>query len=74
VEQYGSGDDDYSDPTLLLWTKLGFIVIALLEGCLCGMIPTWWTDCRESPKILGIAQAFAGGVFLAIGLVHMLPE
>ena len=38
------------------------------------MIPTWWSECRESPKILGIANSFAGGVFLAIALMHITPE
>ena len=38
------------------------------------MIPTWWLGCRESPKILGIANSFAGGVFLAIALMHITPE
>ena len=32
------------------------------------------SSCRESPKILGIANAFAGGVFLAIAFMHILPE
>ena len=67
-------DEDPSDPTLLFWTKVGFIVIAFLEGFISGMIPTWSKSCRESPKILGIANAFAGGVFLAIALMHILPE
>ena len=30
--------------------------------------------CRESPKILGVANSFASGVFIAIALVHILPE
>ena len=38
------------------------------------MIPTWSPRCRESPKILGIANSFAGGVFLAIALMHITPE
>ena len=39
-----------------------------------GAIPTWSKSCRESPKILGIANSFAAGVFLAIAFVHILPE
>ena len=71
----GDGDDEEpSDPTLVLWTKIGFIVIAFLEGALVGMIPTWSKSCRESPAVLGVANAFAGGVFLAIAIMHILPE
>lgn len=44
------------------------------EAFLAGMFPTWNRSCRESPKILGIANAFSGGVFLAIAFVHILPE
>ena len=38
------------------------------------MIPTWSSSCRESPKVLGIANSFAGGVFLAIAFMHITPE
>ena len=30
--------------------------------------------CRTSTKFLGIANAFSGGIFLGIGLFHLLPE
>ena len=54
--------------------KISFIVIIFLEAAISGMIPTWWANCRESPKVLGIANSFAGGVFLAIALMHITPE
>ena len=38
------------------------------------MYPTWSKSCRENPKILGIANSFAGGVFLAIAFTHIAPE
>lgn len=50
------------------------MVVAFLEGFISGMIPTWSESCRKSPKILGIANAFAGGVFLAIAFMHITPE
>ena len=58
----------------LFWIKIGFIIIVFLEAFLTGLIPTWSRTCRESPKILGIANSFAAGVFLAIAFVHILPE
>ena len=30
--------------------------------------------CRNSASVLGIANAFSGGIFIAIALVHILPE
>ena len=60
--------------TGLWWLKVGFIVVSFAEAIISGMIPTWSTSCRESPKILGIANSFAGGVFLAIAFMHITPE
>lgn len=56
------------------WLKIGFIVFVFFEAFLSGLIPVFSKTCRESPKILGIANAFASGVFIAIALVHILPE
>jgi zinc transporter ZupT len=58
----------------LFWLKLCFMVLVFFEAFLTGLIPTWSRTCRESPKILGIANSFAAGVFLAIAFVHILPE
>lgn len=58
----------------VFWTKIGFIIVIFFEGLISGMIPTWSADCRENPKILSIANSFAGGVFLAIALMHITPE
>ena len=68
------GSNDNPDATKVFWTKVGFIVVAFFEALCTGYIPTWSPSCRESPKILGIANSFAGGVFLAIAFVHILPE
>ena len=70
----GDDDSDDSDPTLVAWTKVGFIVLVAAEAFIAGMFPTWSPSCRENPKILGIANSFAGGVFLAIALCHIMPE
>ena len=49
-------------------------MVSFAEAAVTGLIPTWSKSCRESPKILGVANSFAGGVFLAIALMHILPE
>lgn len=71
---YGSSEDVKSDPTVLLWTKIGFIVAVTAEAMVAGMFPTWSPSCRENPKIMGIANSFSGGVFLAIAFMHITPE
>lgn len=58
----------------VFWAKLIFIVVIWCEAFFSGCFPTWSQGCRENPKILGIANAFASGVFIAIALVHILPE
>lgn len=58
----------------LFWVKTAFIVWIFFEAFLSGVFPTYSKTCRESPKILGIANSFAAGVFLAIALIHILPE
>lgn len=76
IKFHGGGDDDSedSDPTLVAWTKVGFMVLVMIEALVAGLFPTWSPSCRENPKILGIANSFAGGVFLAIALCHIMPE
>lgn len=51
-----------------------FIAIAFLEALIMGLIPVLNKRFKESPKILGVANAFSGGVFLAICLMHIMPE
>lgn len=69
-----NADSDSTDDSAVFWTKIGFIVASFLEAMIAGLIPTWSSNCRESPKILGIANSFAGGVFLAIAFMHITPE
>ena len=70
-----SSDDDSDDNSKgIFWLQISFIIFAFLEGAIAGWIPTIWTSCRESPKILGIANSFACGLFLAISILHITPE
>jgi zinc transporter 1/2/3 len=48
--------------------------VAFLEAFGMGMVPILVKSFRENPKMLGIANAFSGGVFLAICLMHIMPE
>ena len=65
--------DDVRDSGVLI-LQICFIVGVFFEALIAGMIPTIWTSCRESPKILGIANSFACGLFLAISVIHITPE
>ena len=54
--------------------KLIFIFLAFFEAFFMGIIPVKSKTFKDSPKILGIANSFAGGVFISIALLHILPE
>lgn len=48
--------------------------IILLVTLFCGLSPlrNWWKSAHS--HTLGLAEAFAGGIFLGVALFHMLPE
>lgn len=69
-----SSDDEDVNKKAVFWVKIAFIIVVAAEACISGMIPTWSPSCRENPVILGIANSFAGGVFLAIAFMHIAPE
>ena len=62
-----------SDKTIF-WVKIVFIIVCFCEAFFAGIFTTLNKNCRENPKVLGIANSFAGGVFLAIAFIHILPE
>ena len=39
-----------------------------------GLFPTFSRRFRSNPKILGVANSFAAGLFMAIAIMHVLPE
>jgi zinc transporter ZupT len=54
--------------------KIIFIIVAFFEAFLMGLLPVKCIRCRKSLAILGIANAFSAGVFVAIALLHIMPE
>jgi hypothetical protein len=38
------------------------------------LAPQRFTKFNQSEKLIGIANSFSGGVFLAIAFVHIIPE
>lgn len=56
------------------WLKIFFIIVAFCEAFFMGLLPVKVKRCRNSITALGVANAFAGGVFIAIALMHILPE
>lgn len=66
------GDDTDSPGNLVL--KIVSIFIFLGMAMAFGLMPYYIKSCRQSTKFLSISNAFSGGLFLGIGLLHVLPE
>jgi zinc transporter ZupT len=51
-----------------------FICFVACLAFISGILPTKIPWCKNSINVLGIANAFSGGVFLAIAFMHIMPE
>jgi zinc transporter ZupT len=58
----------------LIAAKLVFFIIIFLVAFISGLLPAFIPWLHKNKKFLGIANAFSGGVFLAIAFTHILPE
>ncbi|XP_072018278.1 zinc transporter ZIP1-like [Amphiura filiformis] len=60
--------------------KILSLCILLLDTCICGMLPLCLVNCLRRAgtntitRMLELANLFAGGVFLATLLLHLIPE
>lgn len=59
---------------LLTTLKIIFIFVIYIIAFVSGIVPAYYKRCKESQKFISLANSFAGGVFLAIAMVHVLPE
>ena len=58
----------------MLAVKIVSIFVFLGMAMAFGLMPYYVKKFRTSTKFLSISNAFAGGLFLGIGLFHVLPE
>jgi len=49
-----------------------FIMFAMIM--VTGNLPLRWERFRKSSTIISLASAFSGGLFLGVGILHLLPE
>lgn len=54
--------------------KLLLLFVILLAGALGAAVPLIKRNTAQQDRLLGWGNAFAAGVFLAAGIVHMLPD
>ena len=61
---HGKGVSNFKTGILILYLVITFL----------GSLPILIPKCRNSSAILSVMNCFAGGVFIAIALIHLLPE
>lgn len=58
----------------MLEVKLLLLIAILVAGAAGAALPLVKRDAARNDRLLGWGNAFAAGVFLAAGMVHMLPD
>jgi len=58
----------------IIWFKIITIVLIILSGLAGGLFPLRKTMSQKGYLKLSFGNAFAGGIFLGAGLLHMLPD
>jgi len=58
----------------VLGIKLALLFTILVAGAIGSALPLLRRGTKQNDRILGWGNAFAAGVFLAAGLIHMLPD
>ena len=52
-----------------IWMTIAFFLL-----CIIGLIPKAWPACSRSETALSLLNCFSAGIFLAMALLHMMPE
>lgn len=69
-----ASDDKWDDPQTILIIKIVFIFVVFILAEISGIMPAKIKSCGQNVTFMGLANAFSGGLFLAIALYHILPE
>ena len=54
--------------------KILSVLVVFVEISLFGYLPYIWTNVGQNKRIMSIVGCFAGGLFLALAFLHILPE
>jgi len=58
----------------IIWFKILTIILIIAAGIFGGLFPTRKNLSKSGGEKLSFGNAFAGGIFLGAGLLHMLPD
>ena len=67
-------DDDDSGSATPVWLQVFSIFSFILVALVGAALPLYWRRIRQSSIALPCLTTFAGGIFLALALVHLLPD
>ena len=59
--------------TISMFKFIAFIAV-FATGLMGGLLSKWVSESKKSALIFSLGNAFAGGVFLGAGLIHMMPD
>ena len=65
---------DAENTGCLACIKIPVMIIMFLEIMIFGSLPIRLKAFKENKLLLSLAAGFSGGLFLAIGVIHLLPE
>ena len=63
-----------SDDKSYISLKIISLFVILIIGVIFGLLPYFIKSCRTNLDCLSLVNTFGGGLFLGIGLFHILPE
>ncbi len=58
----------------LFYFKIAYLLIIGTIAFLFGLLPLCFKKCRKGSRYISYANAFSGGIFIGIGLFHLMPE
>jgi len=58
----------------LIYLRITFVVLIFLTGLIGGRVPLKLGTSVAHQRFFSLGNAFAGGIFLGAGLIHMLPD
>ena len=62
------------DSSFLFYFKLFSFIIIIIITFSFGLLPLFFSRFRQGHIILNYANPFSGGIFIGIGLFHLLPD
>lgn len=74
TDHLGIDSDDHSSGLGKLLSLKVALIFILFVVVYTGLIPAYSKYCRKSAFTLSLMNCFSGGVFLAMALMHILPE